>query len=58
MFKVICEMLFVLNIFGFSEMNVSSIDVQLSITIAKNVAKTLQLYAVKCEQLVCRRELL
>lgn len=40
--------------FGFcSELNVASIDVGLSITVAKNVAKTLQLFCVKSEQLVC-----
>ncbi|XP_077981435.1 conserved oligomeric Golgi complex subunit 5-like [Glandiceps talaboti] len=35
-----------------SELNVSSVDTGLSITIAKNVAKTVQLYTVKCEQLL------
>ncbi len=38
--------------FLFSELNVSSVDQQLSITIARNVAKTVQLYCVKCEQMV------
>ncbi|XP_064633908.1 conserved oligomeric Golgi complex subunit 5-like [Lineus longissimus] len=35
-----------------SELNVASVDTHLSITVAKNVAKTVQLYAVKCEQLL------
>ncbi|XP_076469307.1 conserved oligomeric Golgi complex subunit 5-like [Babylonia areolata] len=36
-----------------SELNVSSVDMKLSITIAKNVAKTIQLFCVKSEQLLC-----
>lgn len=36
-----------------SELNVSSVDTKLSITIAKNVAKTVKLFCVKSEQLVC-----
>ena len=36
----------------YSELNVSSVDQQLSVTIARNVAKTVQLYCVKCEQMV------
>ena len=35
-----------------SELTVSMIDIQLSITVAKNVAKTVQLMCVKCEQIV------
>ncbi|XP_070557668.1 conserved oligomeric Golgi complex subunit 5-like [Ptychodera flava] len=35
-----------------SELNVSSVDSGLSVTISKNVAKTVQLYTVKCEQLL------
>lgn len=35
-----------------SELTVSLIDVQLSITVARNVAKTVQLMCVKCEQIV------
>lgn len=35
-----------------SELNVASVDVNLSIKVARNVAKTIQLYCVKCEQLV------
>lgn len=36
-----------------SELNVASVDTQLCITVAKNVAKTIQLFSVKSEQLVC-----
>jgi hypothetical protein len=36
----------------FSELHVASVDTKLSVTIAKNVAKTIQLFAVKSEQLV------
>ncbi|XP_074644447.1 conserved oligomeric Golgi complex subunit 5-like [Tubulanus polymorphus] len=36
-----------------SELYVGNVDTGLSITVAKNVAKTIQLYAVKCEQLLC-----
>ncbi|KAL8566375.1 hypothetical protein ACOMHN_049333 [Nucella lapillus] len=36
-----------------SELHVSSVDMKLSITIAKNVAKTIQLFCVKSEQLLC-----
>ncbi|XP_023932212.1 conserved oligomeric Golgi complex subunit 5 [Lingula anatina] len=36
-----------------SELNVASVDNGLSVTIARNVAKTVKLFAVKCEQLVC-----
>ncbi|KAK7101689.1 conserved oligomeric Golgi complex subunit 5-like isoform X2 [Littorina saxatilis] len=36
-----------------SELNVSSVDTKLSITIAKNVSKTIQLFCVKSEQLLC-----
>jgi hypothetical protein len=36
----------------FSELHVASVDTKLSVTIAKNVAKTVQLFAVKSEQLV------
>ena len=35
-----------------SELNVASVDTQLSVTVAKNVAKTIQLFCVKSEQLV------
>ncbi|XP_071153138.1 conserved oligomeric Golgi complex subunit 5-like isoform X1 [Mytilus edulis] len=35
-----------------SELNVASVDTKLSITIAKNVAKTVQLFNVKSEQLL------
>jgi len=35
-----------------SELNVASVDFQLSVTVSKNVAKTIQLFAVKCEQLL------
>ena len=40
------------NLVVFSELNVASVDTKLSITIAKNVAKTIQLFNVKSEQLV------
>ncbi|KAK7476321.1 hypothetical protein BaRGS_00032439 [Batillaria attramentaria] len=36
-----------------SELHVSSVDTKLSITIAKNVSKTIQLFCVKSEQLLC-----
>ena len=35
-----------------SELSVASVDTQLSVTVARNVAKTIQLYCVKSEQLV------
>ncbi|XP_048741093.2 conserved oligomeric Golgi complex subunit 5-like isoform X2 [Ostrea edulis] len=35
-----------------SELNVASVDAKLCITVAKNVAKTIQLFAVKSEQLL------
>lgn len=35
-----------------SELNISAVDKALSQTIARNVAKTLQLFCVKCEQLL------
>ncbi|XP_052679211.1 conserved oligomeric Golgi complex subunit 5-like isoform X3 [Crassostrea angulata] len=35
-----------------SELNVASVDTQLCITVAKNVAKTIQLFSVKSEQLL------
>ena len=37
---------------AFSELSVASVDPHLSVTVAKNVAKTIQLFAVKSEQLV------
>ena len=30
----------------------AGVDIKLSVTVARNVAKTIKLYAVKCEQLV------
>ena len=36
----------------FSELSVASVDVGLTITVARNVAKTVELYTAKCEQLV------
>lgn len=35
-----------------SELNVASVDASLSVAVAKNAAKTVQLFCVKCEQLV------
>ncbi|KAL9959850.1 hypothetical protein ACROYT_G033211 [Oculina patagonica] len=35
-----------------SELSVASVDVGLTITVARNVAKTIQLYTAKCEQLL------
>ncbi|PFX29947.1 Conserved oligomeric Golgi complex subunit 5 [Stylophora pistillata] len=35
-----------------SELSVASVDVGLTITVARNVAKTVQLYTAKCEELV------
>ena len=43
-----CQCLFVL----FSELNVASVDPDLFVLLARNVAKTVQLYVSKCEQLV------
>ena len=40
------------HLLSFSELSVASVDTGLSVTVAKNVAKTVQLYTVKCEQLV------
>ncbi|CAH3028612.1 unnamed protein product, partial [Porites evermanni] len=37
-----------------SELSVASVDAGLTITVARNVAKTVQLYSAKCEQLVRR----
>lgn len=39
-------------IFASSELNVAAVDPDLSLAVAKNVAKTIQLYCVKSEQLV------
>ncbi|KAF7661313.1 hypothetical protein LDENG_00264440 [Lucifuga dentata] len=36
-----------------SELNVASVDPQLSLAVAKNAAKTVQLFCVKSEQLLC-----
>ena len=36
----------------FSELNVASVDPDLFVLLARNVAKTVQLYVSKCEQLV------
>ena len=43
-----------LNAFSYhsSELSVASVDVGLTITVARNVAKTVQLYTAKCEELV------
>ncbi|KAK2555597.1 Conserved oligomeric Golgi complex subunit 5 [Acropora cervicornis] len=38
-----------------SELSVASVDVGLTITVAKNVAKTVQLYTAKCEQLLATK---
>ena len=38
--------------FGFSELNVASVDKKLCVTVAKNVAKTVKMFCVKSEQLV------
>lgn len=35
-----------------SELSVASVDIGLTITVARNVAKTIQLYTAKCEQLL------
>jgi len=40
------------EIFASSELNVAAVDPDLSLAVAKNVAKTIQLYGVKSEQLV------
>lgn len=40
-------------VFVCSELNVASVDPNLSLAVAKNAAKTIQLYCVKSEQLVC-----
>ncbi|XP_052041942.1 conserved oligomeric Golgi complex subunit 5 [Apodemus sylvaticus] len=36
-----------------SELNVAAVDANLTLAVSKNVAKTIQLYAVKSEQLLC-----
>ena len=36
----------------FSELNVAAVDSNLTLAVSKNVAKTIQLYGVKSEQLV------
>lgn len=41
-----------------SELNVAAVDPDLSLSVSKNVAKTVQLYAVKSEQLVSNSPLL
>ena len=38
--------------FRCSELSVASVDIGLTTTVARNVAKTVQLYTAKCEQLV------
>ncbi|XP_044182352.1 conserved oligomeric Golgi complex subunit 5-like [Acropora millepora] len=38
-----------------SELSVASVDVGLTTTVAKNVAKTVQLYTAKCEQLLATK---
>lgn len=35
-----------------SELNVAAVDADLTLAVSKNVAKTIQLYGVKSEQLV------
>lgn len=40
-------------LFVYSELNVASVDPNLSLAVAKNAAKTVQLFCVKSEQLVC-----
>ena len=39
-------------LFIFSELNVAIVDTALCVTVSRNVAKTVQLFAVKSEQLV------
>ena len=36
-----------------SELSIAQVDADLSVTVAKNVAKTVQLFVVKSEELVC-----
>lgn len=43
----------ILLVFVCSELNVASVDPSLSLAVAKNAAKTVQLFCVKSEQLVC-----
>ena len=38
--------------FVYSELNVSAVDKALSETVARNVAESLQLFCVKCQQLI------
>lgn len=47
------EMAYMSGVFVCSELNVASVDPNLSLAVAKNAAKTIQLYCVKSEQLVC-----
>lgn len=51
--KIIRHTLYV-SCLCFSELNVASVDTKLSITVAKNVSKTVQLFNVKSEQLVSK----
>lgn len=37
----------------FSELQLACFDAKLANAVAKNVAKTVKMFAVKCEQLVC-----
>ena len=41
-----------INCFYFSELNIAQVDADLTVTVAKNVAKTVQLFVVKSEELV------
>lgn len=41
-----------ISLFICSELNVASVDPNLSLAVAKNAAKTVQLFCVKSEQLV------
>lgn len=50
--------IFCLYLLQNSELSVASVDQNLSILVARNVAKTLKLYASKCEQMVSVYKLL
>lgn len=48
-------MLLIIKVWVFffsSELNVAAVDANLTLAVSKNVAKTIQLYGVKSEQLV------
>jgi len=53
-FQLLLIIFFLFIYIYFSELNVASVDSRLCATVAKNIAKTIQLFCVKSEQLVGR----